>query len=215
MSTPFSWDLFKRMPLIGIMRNLPGEYIELIAEKYLGAGLTCLEVTMNSPNAEKHIAALTKSFAGKLNIGAGTVCSMHDLENALNAGAAYIVTPIINEEVIKACVKQHIPIFPGAFTPTEIYKASDLGADMIKIFPAGILRPGYIKEILAPLTGVKLIPTGGITLDNFTAYLAAGAQGVGIGSHIFQKETIKQADWDALSGIFAQFVTAYNAYNLK
>lgn len=200
------------MPIIGIMRNLPGHHIETIAKKYYEAGLTCLEITMNSPDAATHIAALAESYGGKLNIGAGTVCSMADLEVALRSNAQFIVTPVINEEVIRACVSEKVPIFPGAYTPSEIYRAWELGATMIKLFPASDLKPNYIKEVLAPLDFVSLIPTGGITLDNFTGILARGAKGVGIGSGLFPRDVIQREDWDALSQIFSRFAEKHRAY---
>ena len=126
MNKTFSFDLFDQMPVVGIMRNIPDEYIEDIAGVYCRSGLTNLEITMNSPNAEQNISLLADLYGDKLNIGAGTVCSMTDLEKALNAKAQFIVTPIINEEVIKTCVTEKIPIFPGAYTPSEIYKAWSL-----------------------------------------------------------------------------------------
>lgn len=212
MNTSFSYDLFNKMPIIGIMRNIPDKHIEIIAKKYLEAGLTCLEITMNSDNAEKNISALVELYGDELNIGAGTVCSMNDLEKAITAKAQFIVTPIINEEVIKTCVNEKIPIFPGAYTPSEIYKAWSLGAQMIKLFPASDLKPNYIKEVLAPLNHIQLLPTGGMTLENFTNYLSMGAKGVGIGSQLFPKDIIEQQKWDILSGIYSQFVKRYNEY---
>jgi 2-dehydro-3-deoxyphosphogluconate aldolase/(4S)-4-hydroxy-2-oxoglutarate aldolase len=200
------------MPIIGIMRNLPEQHIETIAKKYCESGLTCLEITMNSTDAATHIASLAESYGGKLNIGAGTVCSMADLEVALRSNAQFIVTPVINEEVIKACVNEKVPIFPGAYTPSEIYRAWALGATMIKLFPAGDLKPNYIKEVLAPLDFVSLVPTGGITIDNFTGILAQGAKGVGIGSGLFPRDVIQREDWNALSQIFSRFAEKYHAY---
>jgi 2-dehydro-3-deoxyphosphogluconate aldolase/(4S)-4-hydroxy-2-oxoglutarate aldolase len=208
----FAHDLFNRMPLVGIMRNVDPDDVRAIASVYCSAGLTCLEVTMNSFGAEETIAMLSEQYAGRLNIGAGTVCSMHDLEKALAAGAGFIVTPIINEEVIKKCVAENVPIFPGAYTPSEIYKAWSLGASLIKLFPAGDLKPSYIKEILAPLNFVSLMPTGGITLENFTAYLKNGATAVGIGNHLFPKDIIAQQDWAALGDVYQAFVNKYNDY---
>jgi 2-dehydro-3-deoxyphosphogluconate aldolase / (4S)-4-hydroxy-2-oxoglutarate aldolase len=212
MNKSFSPGLFNTMPVIGIMRNVADEHIETIAAVYADSGLTCLEITMNSANAEKNIALLADKYAGKLNIGAGTVCSMHDLEKAINAKAQFIVTPIINEEVIEACVGEEIPIFPGAYTPSEIYKAWSLGATMVKLFPASDLKPGYIKEILAPLNFVNIMPTGGINFDNFTDYLAQGAKGVGIGSQLFPRDIIMNQDWDALAAIYKKFVKKYRDF---
>jgi 2-dehydro-3-deoxyphosphogluconate aldolase/(4S)-4-hydroxy-2-oxoglutarate aldolase len=212
MSSQFSFDLFNQLPIVGIMRNFPHNQVQKVAELYHQSGLTCLEITMNSPGAAEIINSLTKQYSGKLNIGAGTVCSIHDLENALTANAQFIVTPVINEEVIKACVEQQIPIFPGAYTPTEIYKAWDLGATMVKIFPA--TTPQYIKEILGPLNQIKLIPTGGVGLDNLAEYLNAGAKGAGIGSHLFPKKIIEEGDWDTLTQIFLSFSIKFSRHEI-
>ncbi len=212
MSNNFSFDLFNKMPVVGIMRNVPDDHIAAIAEVYWRSGLTCLEITMNSSNAEQHIASLVETYKGRLNIGAGTVCSMGDLEKALAAGAQFMVTPILNEEVIKTCVDKKIPIFPGAYTPSEIYKAWSMGATMVKLFPAGDLKPANIKEILAPLDFVSLMPTGGVTLKNFTQYFEQGAKAVGLGSNLFPKDIIARQDWAALGEIYEAFVKRYNDF---
>lgn len=212
MNNKFSWELFNRMPIIGIMRNIAGEYTDRIAGIYHQSGLTCLEVTMNSVGAEETIASLVNTHGDKLNIGAGTVCTANDLEKALNSGAQFIVTPIVNEDVISICASQKIPVFPGAYTPTEIYKAWSLGATMVKVFPATTLGTGYIREVLGPLNQISLVPTGGINLENFTGYLAAGAKAVGIGSHLFPKNILANEDWDKLREIYALYIDRYKTY---
>jgi 2-dehydro-3-deoxyphosphogluconate aldolase/(4S)-4-hydroxy-2-oxoglutarate aldolase len=146
------------------------------------------------------------NYAGKLNIGAGTVCTEQELESALNAGAQFIVTPIINEAVIRSCVAKGIPIFPGAFTPTEIYNAWSLGATMVKIFPNSVLGADYIKDVKAPLNKIKLVPTGGVSLDNILEYKKAGADGYGMASHLFDKKLIQEKNWDGLKAHFSEFV---------
>ena len=200
------------MPIIGIMRNVSQSLTASIAGVFYESGLTNLEITMNSDGAEDNIALLSKLYSGKLNFGAGTVCTMGDLERAIDAGANYIVTPVVNDEVIIACAAQKIPVFPGAYTPTEIFKAWNLGATMVKVFPATSLGTGFIKEVLGPLSHVKLVPTGGITTGNFTDYLAAGAKAVGIGSHLFPKDIIEQEDWAALGGGYSTFIQKYDAH---
>jgi 2-dehydro-3-deoxyphosphogluconate aldolase/(4S)-4-hydroxy-2-oxoglutarate aldolase len=194
------------MPVIGIMRNLSPEQVRLIAAPYAAAGLTNLEVTMNSAAAETSISWLVNNYSQKLNIGAGTVCNLPDLEKALEAGAQFIVTPILNKKVVKACVKAGIPVFPGAYTPTEIYQAWELGAAMVKVFPAAKLGTAYIKEVLAPLNHLKLVPTGGITQENCTDFFTAGAEGVGMGSSLFPPELIQKNDWEALTKFYAGFM---------
>lgn len=212
MSKPFSWKAFDHIPVIGIMRNIPFAKTELLASHYLQSGFTTLEVTMNSENAAEVISTLVKNFGDRLNIGAGTVLTLSDLDKALTAGATFIVTPVLNEDVIQACVSRNVPVFPGAYTPTEIYKAWALGAAMVKVFPATRLGAGYIKEVLAPLNRIKLVPTGGITIDNFAEFLKAGATGLGIGSQLLNPELIKNDDWDSLDKLLFEFVEKYKAY---
>jgi len=209
MNDRFSWELFERMPLIGIMRNMPEAVIDTIAHYYAEAGLTNLEITMNSEGAVGTIALLVRNYGRNMNIGAGTVLTLDDLDQALSAGARFIVTPVVNEDVILACAGKNIPVFPGAYTPTEIYKAWKMGAGMVKVFPAGKLGVDYIREVLAPMNYLKLLPTGGITLHNYMEYLRAGAAGVGLGSNLFPKDIIRDKNWDELRKTFDRFVSAF------
>lgn len=192
-------ELFLSSPIpviIGILRGFEPEVVENIASSYHRAGFSFLEITLNSPGALETIAGLEK--ASGLTIGAGTVCNTHDLEKALSAGAQFIVCPVLDADVIRECVQLGVPVFPGAFTPTEIYTAWTLGATMVKVFPAGTLGPGYIKEVLAPLPQIALLPTGGINLSNMGEFIRAGARGFGMGSHLFPKSLIDQKKWAAL-----------------
>jgi 2-dehydro-3-deoxyphosphogluconate aldolase/(4S)-4-hydroxy-2-oxoglutarate aldolase len=211
MHTSFSWERFNQVPIVGIMRNMPRQHLESLVEIYAASGMTTLEVTMNTAGAPDIIASLVQRFGHQLNIGAGTVCSLQDLDLALTAGAQFIVTPILEADVIKACVQAGIPVFPGAFTPTEIHQAWKLGAPLVKVFPAGKLGPGYIKEVLAPLNHIRLLPTGGITLANFADFLQAGAQGVGIGSGLFPDHLVQGDRWDEYRAFLTDFVKGYQA----
>lgn len=208
-------EKFYRLPIVGIMRNIPGQLAESIALCYAEAGFTSLEITMNSAGAAETIAALANTHGSRLNIGAGTVLNLTDLDSALNAGATFIVTPVLVEEVISACKAQQIPIFPGAYTPSEIYRAWQLGATAVKVFPAGKLGPGYLREVLAPLNNLKLMPTGGITPDNFTDYLAAGACAVGMGNYLFPPQLVENARWDELKALYAHLIQSYTHYKLQ
>ena len=146
------------------------------------SGLTTIEITMNTPFAAEIIRSATEQYKGKLNVGAGTVCSVEDLKLALEAGAQFIVTP------------------------TEIYQAWELGADMVKVYPATALGPDYIRDVKAPLNKIKLLPTGGISLGNIEAFMKAGADGLGVGGQLFDKQLIKNQDWDGLLDHFKQYV---------
>lgn len=212
MNQSFSWEAFNSIPVVGILRNMPRQQIERLPALYLEAGLSTLEVTMNSEKAAGTIGALVKSWGDQLNIGAGTVCTLEELHIALDAGAQFIVTPIVNEEIIKQCVDRELPVFAGAYTPTEIYRAWHCGASMVKVFPASQLGPAYIKEVLAPLNQIKLLPTGGVTVDNFTDFLKAGASGLGMGSHLIPKHLLENRKWEELSAFWADFMKRYQEF---
>lgn len=204
--------MFKEMPIIGILRNISLASLSSILPHYFAAGLTTLEITMNSQDAEESIRFAIEKYEGKLNVGAGTVCDMHDLELVLNAGAQFIVTPIVNDEVIKECVKLKIPIFPGAYTATEIYNAWKLGATSVKVFPATSLGPNHFKDLQGPFPNIKLVATGGISLDNLVAFLKAGVTGFGIGSTLFNKDYINQKKWDELFKHFCSYQQIIEQY---
>lgn len=199
----FSWDLFDKAPIVGIIRGMDKALIFQLAKSFLDAELYTLEITMNTKSATRIIAELRSQFPA-LNIGAGTVCTLAELEQALDAGAQFIVMPITEEEVIKKAVAENIPIFPGAYTPTEIYKAWSLGASAVKVFPANQLGPKYIKNVLAPLNHIKLLPTGGVSIENINAFFEAGAVGVGMGSSLFNKKYIQEKDFEGLKNHFKQ-----------
>jgi 2-dehydro-3-deoxyphosphogluconate aldolase/(4S)-4-hydroxy-2-oxoglutarate aldolase len=201
----FSWDLFNKMPVVGIIRNLSVADINFVLPIYEQAGFTTIEITLNTPEALSVISSLANQYKGELNVGAGTVCTLDDLAAAVNAGANFIVTPIFKAELIKKCVSMKLPIFPGAFSPTEIYEAWELGASMVKLYPASVVGPAYVSAVLAPLNKVKLMPTGGIHLSNMLAFMKAGATALGIGSELFDKKIIQKRDSEAMLNHFKLF----------
>ena len=197
----FSWKSFETMPVIGIMRNVAPKIVETIVPLYQKADLTTLEITMNSDEAPQIIRSLSAQCPD-LNIGGGTVLEMADLESAIEAGASFIVTPILNEEVITYCVQNEIPVFPGALTPTEVYKAWKLGASAVKVFPATQFGTAYLKELKGPLSKINLLPTGGVSIQNIEGFFKAGAVGVGMGSTLFDKKLILKRDFEGLYSHF-------------
>ena len=209
MKNEFKADKFDEMPVIGILRNVPLPEIEAILPYYIKAGFTNLEVTMNSNGAEETIRHLSENYPS-LNIGAGTVCDKNDLKRAVKSGASFIVTPVVDEKVIKKCVKWGIPIFPGAFSPLEIYSASKYGATGVKVFPANHLGPSYIKDVLAPFQHLKLYPTGGVNLENISAYFKAGAKGLGMGGTLFLASLLETKDYENLGLHFEKVAMAVN-----
>ena len=197
----FSWNAFHKAPIVGILRGLEAPVIYAIVDTYKKAGLTTIEITMNTPNATHIIEKLRANYPD-LNIGAGTVCSLEDFNSAVAAGAQFIVTPIVDTDVIKRSVDNEIPIFPGAYTPTEIYTAYKLGASAVKVFPATQLGPQYLKDVLAPLDQINLLPTGGVTKENIRTFFNVGAVGVGMGSSLMDKEHIADNNYKGLQDHF-------------
>jgi len=120
------------------------------------------------------------------------------LHRIINAGAQFIVSPITDISLIVACKELDVPVFPGAFSPTEIYNAWKAGARMVKLFPASQFGPKYVKEVLAPLDSIEIMPTGGVNLDNIASYKKNGAKAFGMGGLLFNKELILQEDWNGL-----------------
>lgn len=170
------------------------------------AGLTAIEVTLNTTDAEKMVAAQRARLpAGRL-LGMGTICKLEEARRALDAGAMFLVTPNTDEAVISFAVSKNIPVVAGAFTPTEVYKAWASGASMIKVFPCTRLGPEYIKDLLGPFDQIPLMAVGGVTRQNIGAFFDAGARAVGVGSSLFGREAIARQNADAVCVNVRQFL---------
>ncbi|MFM1945556.1 MAG: hypothetical protein RI897_4538, partial [Verrucomicrobiota bacterium] len=131
---------------------------------------------------------------GRMNVGAGTVLTLGQLEAALEAGANFIVTPVVGEAVIRRCVELGVPVFPGAYTPGEIVRAWGLGATMVKVFPADYLPVEFFRAVKGEWPEIKLMPTGGVSLGSLAGY-AGCADGFGVGSPLFHAERLARGDW--------------------
>jgi 2-dehydro-3-deoxyphosphogluconate aldolase/(4S)-4-hydroxy-2-oxoglutarate aldolase len=196
MITPFNDTLFRSMPIVGILRFFPRDQVEHLVPAVVEGGLVNLEVTLNSPGAADLIR-LTRDLLGpRGNVGAGTVTSMQGLDLALEAGASFIVTPVVLPEVIRACVERGVPVMPGAMTPTEIFTAWNLGASLVKVFPADQLGPGHLRAVKAPFPEIRLMPTGGVTVETLPAFRDAGADAFGVGSPLFDPRQVAAGNWD-------------------
>ena len=182
-----------------------------MSKRRLGGGLCNIEITMNTAGAAEQIQLVRNLAGSEVNVGAGTVCTLAALDNALAAGAGFIVTPVVVEEVIRECVKRGVPVFPGALTPTEVHRAWQLGATMVKLFPADCFGPSYIKMIKAPLNEVRIMPTGGISTDNIAEFRRAGAEAFGLGSPLFNSEQVAAGNWDWIQSQTERYIAAYHA----
>lgn len=186
---------FKKLPILGILRCSGPAPIEELVETIVSSGLETIEITMNSDSAESLIKRAVRASKGRLMIGAGTVLGMDTLKAALDAGATFIVSPTLVEDVTEYCVKHAIAVFPGALTPQEIYNAWRKGATMVKVFPAAMFGPSYIKEIKAPFGDIELLACGGITPENIKTYFESGAGAVAFGGSIFKKSSLDKKEF--------------------
>ncbi len=203
---------FKELPLLGILRGIDQEMVAPIAEAAGAAGLQALEVTMNTPGAGELIRALAGASGQGLAVGAGTVLSLDQLETALDAGATFIVLPTVVEEVVNNCVRRGIPCFPGALTPHEIYHAWQLGASMVKVFPAKCFGPEYFREIRGPFGDVELLACGGVHAQSLGAYFESGASAVAFGGSIFARNLLEARAYPRIEASLRELVQAYQEW---
>lgn len=174
--------------IVAIVRGIHPNDVIKIAHALLAGGVTTMEVTMNSFNALTVIEQLSKEMKDKMLIGAGTVLDEKMTNEVIDAGARFIISPIVDKKIIKATKKRGAVSIPGAFTPTEIFKAYSFGGDIVKVFPASS-NVSYIKEVRAPLPQIPLMPTGGISLENIQDFKKAGAVAFGIGGALVNAKT--------------------------
>ena len=196
--------------IVAIIRGAAPQNVAAIAEALYEGGVQCLEITLNSPNALQVIENIAIKMEGRILVGAGTVLNVTEAANAIAAGAKFIISPITNIETIKKTKQLGAVSIPGAFTPTEIFTAYSGGGDIIKVFP-GSSGPGFIKEVLAPLPHIPLMPTGGINLGNIHEFKNAGAVAFGVGKSLVNtNQKITDAYLDEITKNAQRFIQAIN-----
>lgn len=162
-------------------------------------GIKCIEITMTVQGAIEIIREYVSMTSADLIIGAGTVTDQETAKLVIEAGAKFVVSPILNPAIITYCKERDVVCIPGCYTPTEIFNAWNLGADIIKVFPAQGLTPRYFNDLAGPFPQIKLMPTGGVTIENIGEWIATGAVAVGIGSELLDKEAIEAGQFGVLT----------------
>lgn len=189
--------------VIAIVRGLDAGYEQLAQAMYDG-GIRAMELTFNQKDPSQHtkttggIRAIRQLMGDKMLVGAGTVTSVELVEKAWEAGAQFIVSPDVNEAVIRRTKELGMLSFPGAFTATEVLTAHRAGADFVKLFPAGGMGSSYVKAILAPLNHVRLVAVGGVSEKNACEFIRAGCVAVGVGGNLVNKEWIAAGEFDKI-----------------
>ena len=175
----------------------PGK-LRAVVDALIEGGVRALEVTMTVPGAIELMATLAPTLPAGFLLGAGTVVDSDTARRAIDAGARFVVGPVFRPDVIIACHELDVPVMPGCFSPTEILTAWEAGADVVKVFPATALGPGYFKDLRGPMPQVKLMPTGGVTVENAGDWIRAGAVAVGAGTALLDTQAIASGRYEVI-----------------
>lgn len=185
--------------VVAVVRMKNSSQLLKVIEAIKIGGVSGIELTMTIPNAIQSIEIADKEFGNDILLGVGSVTNKQTAVEAINAGAKFVVSPIYKPDVVQTVIDKNIVVIPGCFSPTEIQTAYEQGADFIKIFPADNLGMSFIKSVKAPLPHLKVIPTGGVTLDNAYDWIKSGASAVGIGSALVDNKAIDNEDYKTLT----------------
>ncbi|MDQ0188828.1 bifunctional 4-hydroxy-2-oxoglutarate aldolase/2-dehydro-3-deoxy-phosphogluconate aldolase [Alicyclobacillus cycloheptanicus] len=201
----------KQAGVIAIFRKLPSATLLPLCDAVVTGGIRAVEVTVESEGAFESIRAIRQQYGDTLLIGAGTVMSVDDVHQAVEAGADLLLSPHLDPALVAAAHALGRPFVPGVATPSEVVQASRAGARVLKLFPAAPLGASYLKDLLGPFHDKCFLPTGGITVDNAAEFIRAGAVGVGMGSSLAAKAEMEAADWASIRARAAQVLERVQA----
>ncbi|HVU07873.1 MAG TPA: bifunctional 4-hydroxy-2-oxoglutarate aldolase/2-dehydro-3-deoxy-phosphogluconate aldolase [Verrucomicrobiae bacterium] len=197
--------------VIAVVRAKRAEQVLPLAEALLAGGVIAVEITMTTPDAIRCIRVANEKIGERALIGVGTVLDAATCRATIDAGAQFVVTPICRTELAQIARAAERPVMLGAYTPTEAQAAHEAGADFVKLFPADSLGANYIKALRAPLPHLKIVPTGGVNVNNIADFFKAGCAAVGVGSTLISQQILEQDDWPQLTRRAVEFVQAAKA----
>lgn len=191
--------------LIVVLRAERADRYAPVLETLAGAGIRSVELTLSTPGTLEQLPALLETFGDRLDIGVGTVTDPTELRTAAERGAHFVVTPITRADLLEAATAASIAIVPGGLTPTELHAGWAAGAAAVKVFPASVVGPGYLKDLRGPFPDLRVIPSGGVDLETARAWLQAGAEAVSVGGPLVG-DALRGGDLDGLAERAVQFV---------
>ena len=200
--------------IIAIVRGIPSDEVVDLAKALLKGGISCIEVTFDQSSKEKAedtlkaIANISRELGDRVCVGAGTVMTVEQVEAAAAAGAEYMISPNTKAAVIARTKELDKVSIPGAMTPSEVADAYEMGADIVKMFPAGVLGCGYIKAVKAPLKHIPVTAVGGVNPENCADFIRAGAVGVGVGGNLVSPQLVKEGRFDEITAIAQSYTDA-------
>jgi 2-dehydro-3-deoxyphosphogluconate aldolase / (4S)-4-hydroxy-2-oxoglutarate aldolase len=194
--------------IIAVVRAPSADLVKPLSEALVEGGVIAIEITLSTPDAIRAIREASADLGNRALIGVGTVLQPYECASALDAGAQFIVSPILRPDLVPLAHQFDRPVMLGAYSPTEAQLAHEEGADFVKLFPADTLGPGFIKSLLAPLPHLRFVPTGGVELNNAIDFLKAGAAALGVGSALVSRPILENHDWAELTRRARAFVQA-------
>lgn len=194
--------------LVAIIRAPSSEQLASVARALYDGGIDIIEVTLTVPRALEIIAEVRRDLGDRVLLGAGSVLDAETARAAMLAGAEFIVSPAVRPDVIQLCRRYGKIVMPGAFTPTEVLAAWEAGADIVKVFPADVGGPAYLKSLAAPLPQIRLMPTGGVNLETIEPFFRAGACAVGLGTALVEQQAVRAGDMNRIRDLAARYVAA-------
>ena len=197
--------------IVAIIRAPSGDLLADVAEALVAGGVEVMEVTFTIPGAIRVLERVADRLGDRILLGAGTVLDTETARAAILAGAEFIVSPSTNVDIIGLCKRYSKLVMPGAFTPTEVITAWQAGADIVKVFPSDVHGPKYLKALRGPFPQVRLMPTGGVTLETAADFLKAGACALGVGGSLVESQALADRDLARIESLARQFTTAVQA----
>ena len=204
-------ELIKNTGIVAIMRGIEEEEALHTAEALCNAGVKAVEVTFNTRGADKIIFSLLDRFKGDIIVGAGTVTNPAAAAKAVECGAEFVLAPNVDAEVAEVVKSYGKVMVPGAFTPTEVLKCHNIGADIVKIFPVSAVGPKYIKDLRGPYDNIEMMPVGGVDVSNAGEYIKAGSIAVGAGGSLIRKDLLAKGNYKAIEELAEKFIYEINS----
>jgi 2-dehydro-3-deoxyphosphogluconate aldolase / (4S)-4-hydroxy-2-oxoglutarate aldolase len=199
-------DRLVQLGIIAVVRARHPDQVLPVAQALMAGGVFAIEITLTTPHAIQAIGHASQTLDSSALLGVGTVLSTASCKAALEAGARFVVSPVLRPELVPVAHAAGCPVMLGAYTPTEAQTAHEAGTDFVKIFPADGLGPAYIKALRAPLPHLRIIPTGGVDLETAPAFLKAGCAALGVGSALVSDRILQQQAWSELTSLARAFV---------
>ena len=193
-------ETFARERVVVVIRGAEASTLGAVLRALYEGGLRIFEVTVEAPGAIEAFSSVRAQMPDDVLLGAGTVLDVGTAALVLAAGARFVVSPVLLKDVCDVALAHGVPCVLGAMTPGEVHAAYRSGCEVVKVFPASAVGPGFLRELKGPLGFIPLYPTGGITLENADTFLEAGAVALGVGSALVKKAWVERGDWDALRG---------------